>query len=87
MNTNTIVMYCKDSCPFCIQAEKLLKKYNVQIQKIKIDQFPEERNVMVSRTGLKTVPQIFFGNKHIGGFDNLKALDENGQLILLFKTE
>ncbi len=83
---NKVVMYCKDSCPFCIQAEALLKKYGVLAKKIPIDELPEERSVMINRTGLTTVPQIFFGEKHIGGFDNLKALDDKGELLWLLQS-
>ncbi len=76
-----IVMYTTASCPYCIRADQLLHRKGVtEIEKIRIDLQPEMRAAMVERTGRRTVPQIFIGDRHIGGFDDLAALDRAGGL-------
>ncbi|MFM7048799.1 MAG: glutaredoxin 3, partial [Polynucleobacter sp.] len=68
-------------CPYCVMAEKLLQKKGVQnLQKILIDVDPARREEMMSRTGRRTVPQIYIGDRHIGGYDDLAALDRAGGL-------
>jgi glutaredoxin 3 len=81
----TVTMYCTAVCPYCVRAEMLLKQRGVSdIQKIRIDVNPEERAAMMERTGRRTVPQIYIGDTHVGGYDDLAALDRaNGLLPLL----
>jgi glutaredoxin 3 len=79
-----ILMYCTAVCPYCVRAEQLLKRKGVQtIDKIRVDLEPERREEMMQRTGLRTVPQIFIGDTHVGGCDDLYALDRAGQLDAL----
>lgn len=76
-----IIMYCTDTCRFCIMAERLLEGKGVtEIGKIRVDLEPERRDEMEQRTGRKTVPQIYIGGFHVGGFDDLYALDRAGKL-------
>lgn len=77
-------MYSTGTCPFCERAESLLKARGVGvIEKIRIDLEPALRNEMTKRTGRRTVPQIFIGETHVGGFDDLSALDRAGKLTPL----
>ena len=76
-----IVMYATGVCPFCLMAERLLKSKGVtDIQKIRVDLEPERRQEMMERTGRRTVPQIYVGERHVGGYDDLAALDRAGGL-------
>jgi glutaredoxin 3 len=76
-----ILMYSTGVCPYCIRAEQLLRRKGVaEIGKVRIDLEPARRDEMVTLTGLRTVPQIFINDKHIGGCDELYALDRAGQL-------
>jgi glutaredoxin 3 len=76
-----ITMYTTAVCPYCINAERLLlSKGIVEINKIRIDLQPEKRDEMMQKTGRRTVPQIYIGDRHIGGFDDLRALDLAGGL-------
>ena len=76
-----VVMYSTGVCPYCIQAEHLLKaKGVVEIDKIRVDLLPEQRAVMMAKTGRRTVPQIYIGDTHVGGFDDLSALNRAGGL-------
>ena len=82
-----ITMYCTAVCPYCIRAEALLKQRGVtQINKIRIDLEPEQKAVMMERTGRRTVPQIYIGDKHVGGYDDLAALDRAHGLLPLLKS-
>jgi glutaredoxin 3 len=77
----SITMYCTGDCPYCHRAEALLKSKGVaEIDKIRIDLDPERRNEMMARTGRRTVPQIYIGEVHVGGCDDLVALDRAGKL-------
>jgi len=77
----TVRMYATAVCPYCIRAEQLLKRKGIQdIEKIRIDQDPVRRDEMMSLTGRRTVPQIFIGDVHIGGCDDLYELDHQGKL-------
>ncbi|MGZ8258883.1 MAG: glutaredoxin 3 [Methylotenera sp.] len=77
----TITMYTTAVCPYCINAERLLISKGVkEINKIRIDLQPEQRAEMMQKTGRRTVPQIYIGDRHIGGFDDLRALDLAGGL-------
>lgn len=74
-------MYSTGVCPYCIQAERLLKAKGVDnIEKIRVDLQPEQRDIMIGKTGRRTVPQIYIGDTHVGGFDDLSALDRAGGL-------
>lgn len=81
----TVTMYSTAVCPYCIRAEALLKQRGVtEIQKIRIDTDPAQRQAMMERTGRRTVPQIYINDTHVGGYDDLAALDRaNGLLPLL----
>lgn len=81
---NKVLMYSTGVCPYCTRAEMLLKQRGVtEIEKIRIDLDPEQRDAMMTRTGRRTVPQIYIGDTHVGGFDDLAALDKAGQLTPL----
>lgn len=74
-------MYSKSFCPYCVRAKELLEKKDIEFRIIDIIENPEKRDEMVERSkGRMTVPQIFIDEKHIGGYDNLKLLDEKGEL-------
>lgn len=76
-----IRMYSTAICPFCQRAEMLLKSKGVTgIEKIRVDLDPRQREEMVQRTGRRTVPQIYIGDVHVGGFDELAALEHAGRL-------
>ncbi len=76
-----IKMYCTAVCPYCVMAEKLLTKKGVaDIEKIRVDLEPARLQEMMQITGRRTVPQIYIGERHVGGFDDLSALDVAGEL-------
>ena len=76
-----VVMYATGVCPFCLMAERLLKSKGVaDIEKIRVDLEPQRRQEMMQRTGHRTVPQIYVGERHVGGYDDLVALDRAGGL-------
>lgn len=75
-----VLMYTSAYCPYCMNAERLLANKGVTVNKIRVDLDPEQRIVMMERTGRRTVPQIYIGEQHIGGFDDLWALDQAGGL-------
>jgi len=80
-------MYCTAICPFCVRAEHLLKQRGVtEIEKIRIDLDPSQREIMMNRTQRRTVPQIYIGDTHVGGYDDLAALDQAGGLIPLLNA-
>lgn len=77
-------MYTTQACPFCIRAKQLLQQRGVDtIDEIRVDLQPEQRLQMQQLTGRRTVPQIFIGDKHVGGCDDLIALDGTGGLATL----
>jgi glutaredoxin 3 len=79
-----VVMYSTAVCPYCTMAERLLKsKGVVEIEKIRVDLDPVVREDMMQKTGRRTVPQIYIGDTHVGGFDDLSALDRAGKLDAL----
>ena len=81
---NTVRMYTTQVCPFCQRAKALLKQRGVAaIEEIRIDLDAEQRDKMVELTGRRTVPQIFIGDTHVGGCDDLIALDQRGGLMPL----
>lgn len=76
-----VLMYSTAVCPYCVRAEQLLRQKGVaEIEKIRVDIEPERRDEMIARTGRRTVPQIFIGDTHVGGCDDLYALDREGKL-------
>ncbi|HSI48363.1 MAG TPA: glutaredoxin 3 [Ideonella sp.] len=78
---NKVQMYTTQVCPFCVRAKALLKQRGVDsIEEIRVDLEPSQRNLMIERTGRRTVPQIFIGDTHVGGCDDLMALDQRGGL-------
>ena len=80
----TVKMYTTAVCPYCIRAKQLLKAKGVeQIEEIRIDTDPAQRQHMMETTGRRTVPQIFIGDTHVGGHDDLVALDSRGGLVPL----
>lgn len=83
-----VVMYSTGWCPYCDRARSLLARKGVSVQEIKVDEDPAQRDLMMQRSGgRRTVPQIFVGERHVGGFDDLAALDRAGELDkLLGKT-
>jgi len=86
MSQPKIVMYCTHICPYCTRAEHLLKKRGVtEIDKIFVDHEPQKIHEMIQRTNRRTVPQIFIGEKHVGGFDDLAELDIEDELIPLLQ--
>ncbi|WP_373295327.1 glutaredoxin 3 [Undibacterium squillarum] len=77
-------MYSTAVCPYCVMAERLLKSKGVEeIEKIRVDLDPAVREAMMQKTGRRTVPQIYIGDTHVGGFDDLSALDRAGKLDAL----
>ncbi|WP_295856133.1 glutaredoxin 3 [uncultured Xylophilus sp.] len=81
-----VTMYTTAVCPYCIRAKQILKSKGVEsIQEIRIDTDPAARSAMMERTGRRTVPQIFVGDTHVGGCDDLMALDGRGGLVPLLE--
>jgi len=79
-----ITLYATGTCPWCLRAEQLLHARGVtQIHKIRVDLEPDAREAMMTRTGRRTVPQIYIGERHVGGYDDLAALDRSGGLMPL----
>jgi glutaredoxin 3 len=82
--SNKVLMYCTQICPYCVRAEQLLHSKGVtEIEKIRVDLEPELRVAMMERTGRRTVPQIYIGSYHVGGYDDLAALEHLGKLVKL----
>lgn len=76
-----VLMYTTAVCPYCIRAEQLLLRKGVtEIEKVRVDLQPELRAAMIEKTGRRTVPQIYIGDQHVGGYDDLAALDRAGKL-------
>jgi glutaredoxin 3 len=87
MSTPEIVMYSTTYCPYCERARALLSRKGVAYTEIKVDDDPAQREVMMKRSGRRTVPQIFIGERHIGGFDDMNALDRAGELDPLLEQQ
>jgi glutaredoxin 3 len=76
-----VLMYTTGACPFCVMAERLLRARGVtDLEKVRVDIDPARREEMMQRTGRRTVPQIYIGERHVGGYDDLAALDQEGGL-------
>ena len=85
--TAHVMMYTTAVCPYCTMAERLLKSKGIEeIEKIRVDLDPTIRDAMMQKTGRRTVPQIYIGETHVGGFDDLSALDRAGKLTELLKS-
>lgn len=83
---NKVLMYTTQVCPYCVRAKALLKQRGVaEIEEVRVDMLPAERDRMVELTGRRTVPQIFIGETHVGGCDDLIALDQRGGLMPLLQ--
>lgn len=83
-----VLMYSTAVCPYCVRAEQLLRARGVdEIEKVRVDLDPERRAEMMEKTARRTVPQIFIGETHVGGCDDLIALDQAGKLIPLLSGE
>ena len=82
-----IVMYSTGVCPYCVMAERLLRARGVaEIEKVRVDLEPVRRTEMMEKTGQRTVPQIYIGETHVGGYDNLVQLDHAGELARLLAS-
>jgi glutaredoxin 3 len=82
-----VKMYTTAVCPYCVRAKQILKSKGVeQIEEIRIDNDPEARMTMMEITGRRTVPQIFIGSTHVGGHDDLVALDGKGGLMPMLQA-
>ena len=83
-----VLMYSTAVCPYCVRAEQLLRARGVEaVEKIRIDLDPVRRDEMMEKTGRRTVPQIYIGDTHVGGCDDLMALDHAGKLLPLLAGE
>jgi glutaredoxin 3 len=83
----TVKMYTTAYCPYCIRAKQILQAKGVAgIDEVRVDELPEERMKMMQITGRRTVPQIFIGDTHVGGCDDLVALDSRGGLVPLLNA-
>lgn len=81
-----IIIYSTLMCPYCVQAKQLLDHKGAEYKEIRVDQEPDKMAEMLSKSGgRRTVPQIFIGGSHVGGFDDLKALNEQGKLDIMLK--
>jgi len=79
--TTGIIMYSTGWCPYCDRARGLLERKGLPFSEVKVDEDPAERDIMLRRSGgRRTVPQIFIGDRHVGGYDDLYALDKAGEL-------
>jgi glutaredoxin 3 len=75
-----VLMYTTAICPYCVNAKKLLAQKGVNVEEIRVDQNPQLRSEMMQKSGQRTVPQIWIGEFHVGGFTDLWALDKQGKL-------
>ncbi len=75
-----VKMYSTGSCPYCVMAERLLTSKGAAIDKVRVDLEPQRRSEMMELTGRRTVPQIYIGETHVGGYEDLAALDHAGKL-------
>jgi len=80
-----VLMYTTAVCPYCQMAERLLRAKGVEVEKVRVDLEPQRRMEMMEKTGRRTVPQIYVGETHVGGYDDLAALDRAGKLDPLLR--
>ncbi|MEM7053194.1 MAG: glutaredoxin 3 [Pseudomonadota bacterium] len=86
MNQPVILMYSRASCSYCVAARNLLKSKALDWSEISIDAEPHRRDEMIERSGRRTVPQVFIGEHHVGGFDDLSAANQSGELDRLLEA-
>jgi glutaredoxin 3 len=79
-------MYLTAACPFCQSADRLLQQKGAEVEQVRVDLEPARRAEMLRRSGRRTVPQIWIGERHIGGYDDLYALERAGKLDFLLKA-
>ena len=75
-----VEVFCTPYCPYCVRAKKLLEQKNVEYEEIRVDQLPERHDEMIKRSNATSVPQIFIDDYHVGGCDDLFALEAEGKL-------
>jgi glutaredoxin 3 len=80
---NTVIIYTTDRCPYCIMAKRLLERKGAQYTEINVESQPGLRQELIDKTQRRTVPQIFIGDRHVGGFDDLQALEQKRELDAL----
>jgi glutaredoxin 3 len=85
MSQASVTVYLSEWCPYCQRARSLLRQKNVAIKEINVEEQPEFREEMIARSHRRTVPQIFIGDKHVGGCDDLFELDRSGELDRLIQ--
>jgi glutaredoxin 3 len=79
----TVIVYSSANCPYCVRAKELLNNKGIHYQEIMVDLDPAQREIMMERSGRRTVPQIFINDHPIGGYDDLYALEKSGELAKL----
>ncbi|MDT8453357.1 MAG: glutaredoxin 3 [Gammaproteobacteria bacterium] len=82
-----IIIYSSKFCGFCVAAERLFKSKDIEYKLIKVDEDPSQFEHMVEITGRRTVPQIYIGDYHVGGFDDLSAINQTGELKALLESK
>ena len=82
-----VTLYTTGYCGYCVRAERLLAARGADVHRIRVDEQPAERVTMMQRTGRRTVPQIYIGDRHVGGYDELAALDRAGRLVAMLGSE
>lgn len=85
--TESVVMYTTAICPYCQMARRLFSEKGVKFTEIRVDQNPAKRSEMMEKSGQRTVPQIWVGSTHVGGFDDAYALERKGKLDALLKEQ
>lgn len=80
-----VLMYTTRFCPYCVMAKRLLDSKKVSVDEVRVDEDLSQRDLMMQRSGRRTVPQIFVGDTHVGGFDDLQALEHAGKLDALLQ--
>lgn len=83
----TVQIYATAFCPYCVRARRLLKRKGIDYEEIRVDKDQDEMRTMIQRSQRTTVPQIFIGDQHIGGYDDMAALDQAGKLDPLLEAE
>jgi glutaredoxin 3 len=76
----TVQMYATALCPYCVRARRLLKRKGIEFEEIRVDKDQDQMRTMIQRSQRTTVPQVFIGGQHIGGYDDMAALDQAGKL-------
>ncbi len=84
--TVNVIIYSTSHCPYCVRAKELLKRKGVSFNEILVDEDDKKREEMIAKTNRYTVPQIFINDQHIGGYDDLYALDHAGKLMGLLRS-